>query len=324
MSEIFFSFVIPYRRTESIEAIKSQIVHSCRAIGVSFEIFSVCGNQPTFQRNRCIEQAKGRFIYFLDNDSHLPAESILIAYNCLKDNNHISILGGPSLEKADDNVFQRTLGKLFASRLATGGYSARYTSKGFFRASSDKELILCNLIVARSIFEKVGLLNENLYPNEENEFIHRGINFGLGVYHHPAIKVYRSHRENYRNFIRQMFNYGRGRAEQTKICPSSFKKTLLLPIAFPFYLALVGLLLTNNLFSWYNFIPQVNFILAPLVLYLILELIIMMSVRLKGVQWLHFGLVFPISHLAYGIGFIRGIIFPIKKHKPEIYHLNQE
>ncbi len=46
--------------------------------------------------------------------------------------------------------------------------AARYASVGRSRESSEKELILCNLVARRDAMLELGGFNEALYPNEEN------------------------------------------------------------------------------------------------------------------------------------------------------------
>ena len=291
-------------------------------MGLAFEIFQVAGNQPTYQRNRCLERAQGHYIYFLDNDSHLPVESLQIACQCLKDHPHLGVLGGPSLPKLADTPFQTTLAKLFSSYLASGPSSSRYKAQGAFRDCDDRELILCNLIVKKSVFDKMGLFNESLYPNEENEFIARVLSQGTKVCYHPDLKIHRSHRENYGDFYKQMFNYGRGRAEQTKISPKSFKPSLLLPIVFPFYLFLsLAIMLMGGVIQLPLWLPAVH---LPLLMYLAFMLIALGQARVRGREIGHFPLLFFLMHISYGLGFVKGLLFSLKASTIEakIYHLN--
>ena len=319
----FFTFVIPHRKSESIDKIKKQIKKCCRELEISFEIFDVSGNHPTYQRNRCIEKSEGDYIYFLDNDSFLPKSSLKLSHQCLKANKEIAILGGPSLPKEGDSFFQMAIAKLFSSYLSSGPSSNRYTQRGKFRECDDGQLILCNLIVKKSTFDKVGLLNENLYPNEENEFVFRVLSQNLKVYHHPGIKIHRSHRENHWFFFKQMFNYGRGRAEQTMIRPGSFKKTLLLPILFTFYL--IAVLFGFIFFSQWELISLVTLMFLPLIGYIIVMFTAMREAKLIKWEVIHFPVLFFLSHISYGLGFITSCLWPFKKQKKvEMYFFQKE
>ncbi len=322
MAKLFFTFIIPHRRFESIDRLKKQIRDSCSELRLSFEIFDVSGNQPTYQRNRCIEKSKGDYIYFLDNDSYLLKKSLEVACQCFEADKELAVLGGPSMAKPGDSPFQMSIAKLFSSYLSTGLSSNRYTQRGGFRNCDDQELILCNMIVKRSVFEQIGLFNENLYPNEENEFIFRVMRYKMKVCHHPEVKIHRSHRRNYRLFFKQMFGYGRGRAEQTKINPKSFKKTLLLPILFTIYL----ILLMGVVFScrWY-LTPLVSLMSLPLAVYLVLMLTAMWEAKPTKWEIIHFPFLFFISHISYSLGFIARLLWPFKKKKKlEIYFLKKE
>ncbi len=50
---------------------------------------------------------------------------------------------------------------------------ARYRAVGGRRRCGEKELILCNLLLSRKVFLSNGGFREDLYPNEENEFLNR-------------------------------------------------------------------------------------------------------------------------------------------------------
>jgi cellulose synthase/poly-beta-1,6-N-acetylglucosamine synthase-like glycosyltransferase len=168
---------------------------------------------------------------------------------------------------------------------------------GEMRKTTDKELILCNLAVRRALFMVLGGFNECLYPNEENEFLERVVSAGHTLLHVPAMHVSRSQRRTLKAFIRQMFNYGRGRAQQTLIT-ASYSATSFIPLFFVIYLVFSLIYIKYVL------------LLAPLVIYLSAAfasslLIMRRSGRLYPVILLG---IYPLMHIVNGLGLLWGLL----------------
>ena len=147
----------------------------------------------------------------------------------------VAVVGGPSVTPEGDSWLQQLFGYALASAFGSGAVNNRYRAYGEPRTTTDKELILCNLAVRRSVFIDLGGFNECLYPNEENEFLERVTSAGYTLLHVPAMFVFRSQRRTLKAFIRQMFSYGRGRGQQTLIT-SSYSVTSFIPLFFVAYL----------------------------------------------------------------------------------------
>jgi hypothetical protein len=173
---------------------------------------------------------------------------------------------------------------------------------GETRETTDKELILCNLCVRRSIFIDLNGFNECLYPNEENEFLERVTSAGFTLLHAPAMAAFRSQRRTLTAFIRQMFSYGRGRGEQTLIT-SSYSVTSFIPLFFVVYLALALIFIKYAL------------LLLPLMIYLSAVLVssLMVLCRTGRIYSLLLLGIFPLMHIVNGVGLLWGLL----RGKPE-------
>lgn len=302
MKENSFTFVIPRRETESIDKTISAIKDSCDKLRLNYEIFSVCGNNPTKQRNECIKLAKNSCIYFLDNDSILDENPLVELKKLLTKDADIAIAGGPSLTPDTDSYLQKNFGAVLSSFLAVGKISARYSRKGEIRESDDSELILCNLIVKKDTFDKCGKFNENLYPNEENEFIYRVKKIGGKVVYDPDIYVYRTQRKALKDFIKQMFTYGRGRGEQTRVSPKSFNPGILIPVAFSFYI-LFFLPVAVLMFSG----DAKKYFFAPFFVYMaVMSISWLNKLKEDKIVYIYYPALFLLTHLAYSIGIFYG------------------
>ncbi|MBN1669947.1 MAG: glycosyltransferase [Kiritimatiellae bacterium] len=308
---LFVSFIIPHRPDESVERTAAALRAACEKSGVRFELLSAWGNNPTVQRNACIGRARSGVLYFLDNDSVVREDTLRRLAERLEARPDVDIVGGPSLTPATDTFLPRSFGAVLASRFGVGPIAARYSRRGVFRETNDTELILCNLVVKRNVFADVGLFDEHLYPNEENEFIFRARAAGKKAFYDPSLAVYRPQRPNLRAFARQIFNYGRGRGEQTRRVPASFNAFLAVPLLFLAYLVAGPL---AALAVWMRVPPGLGrgiallVLASPLALYGALSLVCsaLACVRQRGF-FVHLPLLFLLNHLCYGAGLLYGL-----------------
>jgi len=178
----------------------------------------------------------------------------------------------------------------------------RYRAEGAVRETTERELILCNLAIRRDRFLAAGGLDERLYPNEENELLDRLLKDGGKLLHDPALSVERSQRASLAAFIKQMFRYGRGRAEQTRIAGVNGIMPFV-PLFFVLYLLTVPLV-------------AVPFWSLPLIVYLSVCCICALRIAVQGRNPLYFLLtpfLFPLLHISNGLGILAGFLLPRKR-----------
>jgi cellulose synthase/poly-beta-1,6-N-acetylglucosamine synthase-like glycosyltransferase len=167
------------------------------------------------------------------------------------------------------------------------------------RDSSEKELILCNLMVRRDVFMAQGGFRQDLYPNEENEFLNRLADSGWRVRYLPQAAVRRPRRENVSAFGLQAFRYGRGRMNQLLANPHPGDLVQLAPLAYGF--AWLGLWAANG---------PARLGLALAAAYLLPMLFFSGKILVEGnpASALASLFLFPLRHAAYGLGLIAGLI----------------
>ena len=269
-----------------------------------YEILLAEGSAPSQQRNLAARAASGEILYFLDDDSLINPENLALCYDGMN-NPAVAVVGGPSITPAGDSWLQQLFGYALATAFGSGAVRNRYLVHGITRETTDKELILCNLAVRRSLFIELNGFNECLYPNEENEFLERVTSAGYKLLHAPSMLVFRSQRQTLKAFIRQMFNYGRGRGQQTLIT-SSYSVTSFIPLFFVAYL-LLSLLCIKYVF-----------LNVPLVIYLSAALVSSLMVLRRSGRLFSLLLVgiYPLMHIVNGVGLLWGII----NGKPEPVH----
>jgi cellulose synthase/poly-beta-1,6-N-acetylglucosamine synthase-like glycosyltransferase len=276
-------------------AVKDEVLRNIKNSGAD-EIVFAAGKNPSLQRNAGVSAAGGGIIYFIDDDSMVPEGLIERAAAQFEADPELSVLGGPELNPETGSFLQKVFGAVFASPFASGASSARYAVKGKRRSSGEKELILCNMLVRRQDFFESGEFDEKLYPNEENDLLNRMKEAGKHIVYDPSIFIYRPKRKSFGDFIRQCFNYGRGRAEQSVTAFDTGALVNFIPAFFVMYILAEIFLGASEM--------------LPLKIYAALDICFSASaaVKLKSVQagFLAFA-AFLVLHLAYGVGTIYGL-----------------
>jgi cellulose synthase/poly-beta-1,6-N-acetylglucosamine synthase-like glycosyltransferase len=198
------------------------------------EIIVARGKQPSAQRNAAIATARGELIYFLDDDSVAHPENLLRAVPLFK-KPEVQMVGGPNLCPGDAPELEQVFALILAS-WAFASSRSRYSQVGAQRETSEKELILCNLIARREALLSLGGFDESLYPNEENALMDDLQKRGGKLLYDPDFIVYRRPRSSLRAFVRMLMTYGRGRAEQFRLHPTAGSALNFAPPAFVVYL----------------------------------------------------------------------------------------
>ena len=152
------------------------------------------------------------------------------------------MLGGPNLCPPDAPFLEHVFALVQSSRLAFFSSAARYTSLGARRQTSEKELILCNLVARKADLLELGGFNEALYPNEENALMDDIQKRGGKLIYDPQLIVHRRPRSTLKSFAKMLLNYGRGRAEQVRLHPTLRSLPNFAPPLFVVYLLIAPFL----------------------------------------------------------------------------------
>ncbi len=267
------------------------------------EILVARGRQPAVQRNTALRAARGELIYFLDDDAVAQPGNLRRALAHFNDP-RVKMVGGPNLCPPEAPLLEQVFAVVLASWLAFGPSRARYDSVGAARASSEKELILCNLMARRDALLELGGFDEALYPNEENALMDELQKRGATLLYDPEFIVRRRPRPTLKAFCKMLFTYGRGRAEQFRLHPTPGSALNFVPPMFCAYLALAPLMA----------LAAGPLIFAPLGAYLLVVLVqTLASIASKGPgRSLLAGPLLIASHVFYGLGFWRGLTTKLK------------
>ncbi len=279
----------------------------------SLEILVARGRQPSVQRNTALRQARGEWIYFLDDDS-LPDPENLRRVEVLLSDSAVQMIGGPNLCPADAPLLERVFAVVLSSWLAFGPSRARYARVGKARNSGEKELILCNLMARRDSILALGGFNEALYPNEENDLMDQLQKCGGRLVYDPDFCVQRRPRRSLASFLKMLRTYGRGRAEQFRVNPTPGSALNFIPPLFCVYLlALTGVELAP--FAGPGAAALRRFSAVPVAIYA-LALAVQTTASVREHGWRRSLLAQPLlvaSHLFYGCGFWLGLFTSLKR-----------
>lgn len=257
------------------------------------EIIVARGTQPAVQRNKALREARGELVYFLDDDS-LPRPGNLKLAAAWFEKPEVQIVGGPNLCPPDAPKLEQAFGLVMGGWLAFGPSRARYLAVGKARSSSEKELILCNMMARREPLLKLGGFDEALYPNEENALMDEIQKQGGQMIYDPEFLIERRPRKTLRAFMKMLMTYGRGRAEQFRLHPTPGSALNLVPPLFCLYLPLA--LIFRGLLLW----PLLAYVLAVLVQTFVLK-------TSSGGRMARVAPLIVLTHLLYGAGFWKGL-----------------
>jgi len=116
------------------------------------ESFLIHGNRPCQQRNLAISKSNGELIFFLDNDCIFEKK---LFKNALRhfDDAKVAAVGGPSLTAKGDSFLQKCFGYVMGSYFGTMSMRAKFNAVGNAREATEKELILCNMCMRKSVID---------------------------------------------------------------------------------------------------------------------------------------------------------------------------
>jgi len=150
--------------------------------------------------NEAIKAAKGNIIVRMDAHTEYAPDYIAQCLQVMEETGADNV-GGPARTKAKTYV-QKAVAAAYHSKFSTGG--ARFHDPNF-EGEVDTVTYGC---FKKEIFEEVGLFDEELVRNQDDELNHRLIQAGKKIFQSPKIKSSYFPRSSLRSLFRQYEQYG--------------------------------------------------------------------------------------------------------------------
>ncbi|MGH2718400.1 MAG: glycosyltransferase [Actinomycetota bacterium] len=260
------------------------------------------GGYPGAARNLIVERARGELLLFVDDDVICEPTLLRRVVALASAHPEVGVFGGPNLTPPGSTRFQVIQGAVLGSALAAGPIRRRY-GKHAAGAANERQLILCNLAIRRSVM--VPFAN-HLACAEENGLLAELSRQGVRMHYDPDLVVFHERRPSPGGFIRQMLKYGRGRGQLMARVPRSSSPVHLAPVALLAYLVLLPLAIA--LFAGHPL--WMAGALAPLALYLMAVAASGLNIARNVGRWRSApvaGAMTVAIHLAYGAGIPWGL-----------------
>lgn len=324
MDEILISVVVPcFNEKSSIERCLNSILNQ-KIAPQSVEIFVVDGistdgtreiikyftesypnvklidnilhKTPTAM-NLGIKAARGKYVAILGAHSEYDENYLANSLKLFDLHPEIVCTGGP-LESKGRTAFGHAVAMAMSSRIGVGNANHRFRNyEGYAEGA-------CFPIFKREVFDVIGLYDESLLRNQDDELNFRLRKNGYKVYLSPEVRCEYYVRDNPGSLFKQYFEYGYWRVAVIKKhkIPTSFRQVVPITLLLSFMLGV--------LFSIFvPYVPSIVSLGMP-ALYLLLVFLMSLPVLLKtnlriGISFL---LAVVILHHAYALGFMKGMI----------------
>lgn len=181
---------------------------------------------PGQARNDVVQAARAPVLLFLDDDVEVLPDILVHTQEIMSDES-VAVAGGPNLTPPTSPAFEHLAGQVLGSALGAGPVRHRY-AVGAPDVASERQLILCNLAVRRSVFAEAQF-DGDLHCAEENELLARLAQGGAKMVYRPELAVYHHRRQSLRSHLRQMAKYGLGRGQVLVRALASSRGTHALP-----------------------------------------------------------------------------------------------
>jgi len=242
----------------------------------------------SFGFNKAFPQTRGQYIAFLGAHADYPETYFKDALKYLEAN-ECDAIGGP-LEQKGKTSSGKAIAYCMSHPFGVGGTE--------FRTSSKKQYVqsVAFAVYKREVFEKAGLLDEQLLRNQDDEFHYRLNAHGYRILMVPEMRCNYYVRDSLGGLFKQYYEYGLFKPLVLKKVRSGMRVRHLIPSYFVLYL----LSLPLAYFSYWWFLPMG--------LYLFLDLIFSWVNSLGFAEKMKSWVVFPTLHVSYGAGFLLGML----------------
>lgn len=237
--------------------------------------------------NKAFQLAQGQFISLVGAHAEYPQNyfSTCIAHI---EQGECEVAGG-FLRHKGQGIVGQAIAHCMASHFGVGNTEFRTIRKKMYVDS------VAFAVYDRRIFEQVGLLDEDLVRNQDDEFHYRLNQAGVRILMLPELEPAYFVRNSLRQLFDQYRQYGFYKPLVFKKVRQSIRLRHLIPPGFVLYLLSMPIAWLWPLWA------------CPLAIYVLTDLVFSLSAALSWRSKLAALLAYPCLHIAYGLGFLHGL-----------------
>lgn len=254
---------------------------------------------PAIKRDVGVKKSRGKYVAFIDDDAYPSKDWLSTAERVLKEKK-VAAVGGPGITPKSDKFSAKASGIVFETLFGGGGYGYRYTpaKKSFYV----DDFPSVNLIVEKKYFLEAGGFSCNFWPGEDTKFCRELTKRGHKIFYSNELIVYHHRRPGIIKHLTQVSNYGKHRGYFAKKFPeNSLKIEYFAPSIFALGNILLLILSLSSSFFFKTWLTLLS-------IYFFLVIIdVFIRTKKFSIGILATLLVF-LTHLTYGISFIKGIL----------------
>ena len=245
--------------------------------------------------NLGIRATRGEIVVRIDVHSEYPADYIPRCVGLLQSGPNIGNAGGRAVPLPNGgSPWARSVAFVTAHRFGVGDSAFRTA-----RRPGPVDTVPCGTF-RRSLFKEVGLFDERLTRNQDNELNSRILLAGYRIAFDPSIYIHYRNQPDLRGLVRQAYFTGMWNVYTLRLHPYTWKWRRFVPAAFVSYLALLAAAAAFRA-------PAAAYLALPLGLYAALTAACSLGSGATAGGRLRVAATFVSYHLSYGAGSLAGV-----------------
>jgi succinoglycan biosynthesis protein ExoA len=254
-----------------------------------------------------IQKARGHYVAILGAHCEYSSDYLVTCVALLHEHPEVACAGGPAVSTGK-SPFGRAVAAAMSHPVGIGNAKHRYPHyEGYAEGA-------CYPVFRKEVFEKIGLYDETLIRNQDDELNYRLARYGEKVFISPRARYSYFIRETPSQLFRQYFDYGYWRVAVLRKhrIPASFRQ--IVPPIFV-SITLASVIIGLSLPGWWR-------LTAGAIPLLYVATLLTVGVGIKNRAGWRPALLFPLAvavmHVAHAAGFVCGLLkgaAPIGQHE---------
>lgn len=269
---------------------------SCSVEGVRVIPTGPC--LPAKKRDIGWHNAQGEILAFLDDDA-FPAERWLDSAVKNFQDSDVAAVGGAAVTPPTESFFRLASGLVYESFAVSGNFRYRYTQG---KKQYIDDYPSCNLLVRKSVFEKIGGFKTKFWPGEDTILcLEIAKKLNKKIVYDPDVLVFHHRRSLFGEHLKQIMNYALHRGYFVKRFPeTSLKWQYFMPsVLFLWFVLGFSISVFNSFFS----------LVYILSLFIYAAFVFLSAFQPKDLRltWYVCAGIF-LTHIYYGFYFLKGLV----------------